>query len=199
MLSSVPRLAVEGKPRESVEIPRADSNICLAPEFNNVVSCLQASCNTRTYGTLGREFGSGLWKKVRKYQELVEKCRSNQSRATCRSFAERSSCRTLSWLGLRGIKTRKAIRVISEPAEKSSKWLWIKNQIYGALQRRSEGVEGLFEFEKWKENRKKDSNIQRGEPGRRLRGGSFFLFFNPLPRRRFGFPSACRVLSSPTR
>ena len=72
-------------------------------------------------------------RKLEKYQELVEQCKVNEWRTACypirvgcRSFAGRSVCRVLSRLGMIGEKKRKAIRAISESAEKASRWLWIK-------------------------------------------------------------------------
>lgn len=75
--------------------------------------------------------GDAFERKLEKYQELVEKCRSNQCWTTClevgcHGFAGRSLCRTISQLGLRGVKKRKPIRAISESEEKASKWLWSK-------------------------------------------------------------------------
>ena len=72
-------------------------------------------------------------RKLEKYQELVEQCKVNKWRTACypievgcRGFAGRSVCRVLSRLGMIGEKKRKAIRAISESAEKASRWLWIK-------------------------------------------------------------------------
>ena len=72
-------------------------------------------------------------RKLEKYQELVEQCKVNKwwtasypIEVGCRGFAGRSICRVLSRLGMIGEKTRKAIRAISESAEKASRWLWIK-------------------------------------------------------------------------
>ena len=72
-------------------------------------------------------------RKLEKYQELVEQCKVNKWRTAChpievgcRGFAGRSVCRVLSRLGMIGEKKRKAIKAISESAEKASRWLWIK-------------------------------------------------------------------------
>ena len=72
-------------------------------------------------------------RKLEKYQELVEKCKFNKWRTAyypievgCRGFAGRSGCRILNRLGMIEEKKRKAIRAISESAEKASRWLWIK-------------------------------------------------------------------------
>ena len=72
-------------------------------------------------------------RKLEKYQELVEQCKFNKWRSArypievvCRSFAGRSVCKILSRLGMIRKKKRKAIRVISESAEKASRWLWMK-------------------------------------------------------------------------
>ena len=62
-------------------------------------------------------------------RKLVEQCKFNKWRTIevgSRSFVGRSVCRILSHLGMRGEKKRKAIRAISESAEKASRWLWIK-------------------------------------------------------------------------
>ena len=68
-------------------------------------------------------------RKLKEYQP----CKSNRWRTAyypvevgCRGFARRSLCRILNLLGMIGEKKRKAIRAISESAEKASKWLWIK-------------------------------------------------------------------------
>ena len=67
-------------------------------------------------------------RKLEKYQELVEQCKVNKWRTGrypievgCRGFAGRSVCRVLSRLGMIGEKKRKAIRAISESAEKASR------------------------------------------------------------------------------
>ena len=72
-------------------------------------------------------------RKMAKYQELVESCRSRKWRASCcpveigcRGFAGRSLCKTFSFLGIAGAKKRKAIRDLSESAELASRWLWFK-------------------------------------------------------------------------
>ncbi len=67
------------------------------------------------------------------YSELVTECRSNGWKARgepvevgCRGFAGQSLTRTLKLLGVKGQLCRKAIRNITEAAEKASRWLWIR-------------------------------------------------------------------------
>ncbi|XP_063050108.1 uncharacterized protein LOC134444859 [Engraulis encrasicolus] len=72
-------------------------------------------------------------RKRAKYEELASECRSrgwktrcNPIEVGCRGFAGQSLIRALKMLGLRGLQNRKAIRNISDAAEKASRWLWIK-------------------------------------------------------------------------
>ena len=72
-------------------------------------------------------------RKLKKYQELVEQCKYNKWRTACypievgrRGFVGRTVCRILNQLAMIGEKKRKAIRAISESAEKVLRWLWIK-------------------------------------------------------------------------
>ncbi len=72
-------------------------------------------------------------RKLEKYQELVEQCKVNKWRTACypievgcRGFVGRSGCRILNRFGMIEEKKRKAIRAISESAEKVSRWFWIK-------------------------------------------------------------------------
>ena len=72
-------------------------------------------------------------RKLEKYQKLVEQCKFKKWRTACypievgcRGFAGRSVyCNSKSFRDDRR-KKRKAIRAISESAEKASRWLWIK-------------------------------------------------------------------------
>ncbi len=71
-------------------------------------------------------------RKRAKYAELVEECRSSGWKArsepvevSCRGFADQSLLRTLKLLGVKGQLCRRAIKNISEAAEKASRWLWI--------------------------------------------------------------------------
>lgn len=72
-------------------------------------------------------------RKRAKYAELVEECRSGGWKARsepvevgCRGFAGQSLLRTLKLLGVKGQLCRRAIKNISEAAEKASRWLWIR-------------------------------------------------------------------------
>ncbi len=72
-------------------------------------------------------------RKRAKYAELVEECRcggwkvfSEPVEVGCRGFAGHSLLRTLKLLGVKGQLCRRAIKNISEAAEKASRWLWIR-------------------------------------------------------------------------
>ncbi|KAK7930435.1 hypothetical protein WMY93_006830 [Mugilogobius chulae] len=72
-------------------------------------------------------------RKRAKYRELVDQCRSqgwqarcNPIEVGCRGFAGQSLVRTLKLLGVRGLQAKKAIKNITDAAEKASRWLWIK-------------------------------------------------------------------------
>ena len=72
-------------------------------------------------------------RKLSKYQELLESCRTSGWRTCyfpveigCRGFAGRSMVRALTCLGITGQKRRRAIKLILEAAEKTTRWLWIQ-------------------------------------------------------------------------
>lgn len=72
-------------------------------------------------------------RKLTKYQELVELCRSQDWQVYCDpievgcwDFAVCSLCQALTGLGITGAAKRGAIRSITEAAEKYTRWLWIK-------------------------------------------------------------------------
>ncbi|KAK0144687.1 hypothetical protein N1851_016943 [Merluccius polli] len=72
-------------------------------------------------------------RKRAKYEELVRECRRNSWKTRCnpievgcRGFAGQSLCRALRLLGIRGLHNKKAIKNITDVAEKASRWLWIK-------------------------------------------------------------------------
>ncbi len=71
-------------------------------------------------------------RKRAKYEELVGECRSRGWKARCnpvkvgsRGFAGQSLCRALKLLGIRGLHSKRAIKNITDAAEKASQWLWI--------------------------------------------------------------------------
>ncbi|KAK0145691.1 hypothetical protein N1851_015413 [Merluccius polli] len=63
-------------------------------------------------------------RKRAKYEELKTRC--NPIEVGCRGFAGQSLCRALRLLGIRGLHNKKAIKNITDAAEKASRWLWIK-------------------------------------------------------------------------
>lgn len=72
-------------------------------------------------------------RKRAKYEELAGECRSrgwrtrcNPIEVGCRGFAGQSLIRALKMLGVKGLHNRRAIKNISDAAEKASRWLWIK-------------------------------------------------------------------------
>ena len=72
-------------------------------------------------------------RKRAKYEELASECRSrgwrtrcNPIEVGCRGFVGQSLLRALKMLGVKGLQSRKAIRNITDAAEKASRWLWIK-------------------------------------------------------------------------
>lgn len=72
-------------------------------------------------------------RKLLKYQELVEQCRSRGWRALCKpieggcqGFAGHSICKALEGLGVTGTAKMGAIQTITEAAEKVTRWFWIK-------------------------------------------------------------------------
>ncbi|XP_075343502.1 uncharacterized protein LOC142401936 [Odontesthes bonariensis] len=72
-------------------------------------------------------------RKRAKYEELTSECQSrgwrtqcNPIEVGCRGFAGQSLIRALKMLGLKGLQNRRAIKNISDAAEKVSRWLWIK-------------------------------------------------------------------------
>ncbi|XP_077372334.1 uncharacterized protein LOC144033646 [Festucalex cinctus] len=72
-------------------------------------------------------------RKRAKYEELAGECRSRgwKTRCTpievgCRGFAGQSLVWALKMLGVKGLHNRRAIKNISDAAEKASRWLWIK-------------------------------------------------------------------------
>lgn len=72
-------------------------------------------------------------RKRAKYEELADECRSrgwrtrcNPIEVGCRGFVGQSLIRALKMLGVKGLHIRKAIKNITDAAEKASRWLWIK-------------------------------------------------------------------------
>ncbi|XP_077380867.1 uncharacterized protein LOC144020874 [Festucalex cinctus] len=72
-------------------------------------------------------------RKRAKYQELVEECRGRGWKifyepieVGCRGFAGQSFCKVLGRLGVSGAAKKKAIKSVSEAAEKATRWLWLK-------------------------------------------------------------------------
>lgn len=72
-------------------------------------------------------------RKREKYVELAQECRRRGWRAQClpievgaRGFAGKSLCKAYSLLGITGARKRRAIRTVSEAAERVSRWLWIR-------------------------------------------------------------------------
>lgn len=72
-------------------------------------------------------------RKRAKYEELAGECRSrgwrtrcNPIEVGCRGFVGQSLIRALKMLGVKGLHNRKAIKNITDAAEKASRWLWIK-------------------------------------------------------------------------
>ncbi|XP_061589349.1 uncharacterized protein LOC133454644 [Cololabis saira] len=72
-------------------------------------------------------------RKRAKYEELAGECRSkgwktrcNPIEVGCRGFAGQSLSRAFKMLGVKGLQHRKALKNISDAAEKASRWLWIK-------------------------------------------------------------------------
>ncbi|XP_062387675.1 uncharacterized protein LOC134076569 [Sardina pilchardus] len=72
-------------------------------------------------------------RKRAKYEGLVGDCRSSGWKTRCdpievgcRGFAGQSLYQVLKRLGVRGLQMRRAIRSITDAAEKASRWLWIK-------------------------------------------------------------------------
>lgn len=74
-------------------------------------------------------------RKRTKYQELAEQCRG-QGWTTCcepidigcRGFAGRSLCRVLTKLGTVGLAKKKAIKLITDAAERATMSLWLKRE-----------------------------------------------------------------------
>lgn len=73
-----------------------------------------------TYLELGEERGRHGW---RAHCEPIE--------VGCRGFAGQSLHQTLSLLGIRGLKERRATKNIIKAEEKASRWLWIKSGYSG--------------------------------------------------------------------
>ncbi len=72
-------------------------------------------------------------RKRTKYEELVIDCRKQGWKARCmlievgcRGFVGQSLYKTLSVLGITGAERRRAMKNITEEAEKASRWLWIR-------------------------------------------------------------------------
>ncbi|XP_073731592.1 uncharacterized protein [Misgurnus anguillicaudatus] len=72
-------------------------------------------------------------RKRAKYEELAAERRSRGWRTRCypievgcRGFVGQSLIRALKMLGVKGLHSRKAIKNITDVAEKASRWLWIK-------------------------------------------------------------------------
>ena len=72
-------------------------------------------------------------RKLTIYQELVEQCKMkgwwahcDPIEISCRGFMGQSLCKALNKLGLTGKDKRTSIRVITDDAERASRWLWIK-------------------------------------------------------------------------
>ena len=68
-----------------------------------------------------------------KYDELLESCRAKGWRASCspievgaRGFLARSLSKAFTDIGLVGERKRKALKSISEIADRTANWLWIK-------------------------------------------------------------------------
>ncbi|XP_039590572.1 uncharacterized protein LOC120514312 [Polypterus senegalus] len=68
-----------------------------------------------------------------KYQELIEDCRRRGWKACCepievgcRGYAARSLCKIFARLGITGAAKRRAIKSITEAAERALRWIWIK-------------------------------------------------------------------------
>ena len=75
-------------------------------------------------------------RKIAKYTNLTDKCRDNGWQASCvaievgcRGFAAKSLCKALASVGIAGLAKRKALKTITEAAERASKWLWIRRAV----------------------------------------------------------------------
>lgn len=65
-------------------------------------------------------------------EELAGECRSREWRTQCnpsdagsKGFVGQSFIRALKMLGVKGLQNKKAIRDMTDAAEKASKWLWM--------------------------------------------------------------------------
>lgn len=71
-----------------------------------------------------------------KYQELTKQCRGQgwtthcePIEVGCRGFADRSLCRVLTKLQKVGLAKKRAIRSITDAAERATRWLQLKREV----------------------------------------------------------------------
>ena len=72
-------------------------------------------------------------RKIAKYEHLVKQCQSNGWQASCqavevgcRGFTAWSLSKALSSIGVTGATKRKALKNITDAAQKATRWLWLK-------------------------------------------------------------------------